>query len=124
MSEETEGKTLYPELSGLGKIESVALIESFKSKMRIAANDIISDLYVDIPDYIESDSWTNYRNKLLEGLCDYRNREPYRYDFQKIRQAIYEQFKEEIKKDLNQDLLEEVESLKKQLEREREFNRR
>lgn len=114
---------LYPKLSELGKLEALALVEHFKSKMRIVASAAIDDIYTDIPDYIESDSWTNYRNTLLAGLCDYRNSQKYRYDFQKIRQAIYQQFKEEITKDLNQDLLEEIESLKKSLEYEREMRR-
>lgn len=114
---------LYPTLSEMGKLESQELIENLKSKIRKVINDALGEIYVDLPDYIESDSWQNYRNTLLAGLCNYQNKEHSRYDFQKIRQAIYEEFKEEINKDLNQDLLEEVADLKKKLEEEREYRR-
>lgn len=123
METETKEEKMYPKLSEIGKIETQAMVEHFKSKMRILANEIISEVYCDIPDYIESDSWANFRNTLLSGLCDYRNKEKYRYDFQKIRQAIYAENKEEISKDLNQDLLEEIESLKKSLEYERSLRK-
>lgn len=118
-----KGYPLYPALSEMGKLESQEFIENLKSKIRKVTNDALGEIYVDLPDYIESDSWTNYRNTLLAGLCNYRNKEHSRYDFQKIRQAIYEEFKEEINKDLNQDLLEEVADLKKKLEEEREYRR-
>lgn len=115
----------YPKLSEQGKLEAQEFIENLKSKVRKVVSDAIGDLYVDIPDYIESDSWTNYRNTLLSQMCDYRNAwGPYRHDYQKIRQAIYKQFKEEINKDLNKDLLEEVESLKKQIEWMQELRNR
>jgi hypothetical protein len=117
MNEIKESPICYPELSELGKLEAEQLIENMKSKFRKAFEDVMGDLYIDIPDYIESDSWTNYRNTLLSQICDYRNaRGPYRYDYQKIRTAIYEQFKEQINKDLNHDLLAEVESLKKHIQ--------
>jgi hypothetical protein len=119
-----KGYPLYPVLSELGKLESEEFIENLKSKIRTVVNDALGEIYVDLPDYIESDSWTNYRNTLLAGLCNYQNKEHSRYDFQKIRQTIYAEFKEEINKDLNQDLLEEVADLKKRLEEEREYRRR
>ena len=112
----------YPKLTEMGQLEAQELIENFKSKLRKAANEIISGLYTEIPDCIESDSWTNFRNTILADLCDYRNqREKHGWDFKKIRQSIYEENKEQINKDLNQDLLEEIESLKKQLEYARTY---
>lgn len=113
----------YPTLSEQGKLEAQELVENIKSKVRKAVSDAIGDLYVDIPDYIESDSWSNFRNTILAGLCDYRNLQKYRYDFKKIRAAIYEQFKEEITKDIGKDLAEEIEDLKKRLAEAYEANR-
>lgn len=125
MSEE-KPYPLYPELSELGKLEAQELVENIKSKIRKAMEDVMGDFYTGIPDYIESDSWTNYRNTLLRGLTDYSNSGKYRYDFQEIRQAIYKENKEQIDKDLNQDLLEEIERLKGQVKHYqelREFSR-
>jgi hypothetical protein len=112
----------YPKLTEMGQLEAQELVENFKSKLRKAAHEIISDLYTEIPDYIESDSWTNFRNTILADLCDYSNqREKHGRDFKRIRQSIYEENKEQINKDLNQDLLGEIESLRKQLEYERTY---
>lgn len=116
MNEIKESPICYPELSELGKLEAQELIENIKSKFRKVMESVMRDFYINIPDYIESDSWTNYRNTLLSQICDYRDSSgTYRYDYKKIRQAIYSEFKEQINKDLNQDLLEEIDSLKKRI---------
>jgi len=107
----------YPELAEGGQEEAVALIEHFKTDLEKAAKEAISNLYCDILPYIDSDSWMNFGNAILGHLCDYhRLRKHQPYNAQKIRQAIFKQFREEILPDLNQDLVEEVELLKEQLE--------
>ena len=126
MDKETENKDfpLYPRLSEAGEIEATELVEAFKQNLIKAADEAIGKLYCDIMPHIESDSWTNYRNVLMDGLSNYNNRKLQApYDFKKIRQKIYEEYREEIIPDLNQDLLEEIESLKRQLEWERKINR-
>jgi len=116
-----ETPSCYPELSELGKLEAQELVENFKSRLRTAAGDIIGQLYTELPDYIETDSWTNFRNTILQDLCDYRNnRVKHGWDFKRIRESIYQENKDQINKDLNQDLIEELESLKKQIEWMRE----
>jgi len=112
---------LFPELSEAAREEAVQLIESFKEKLKKVAEEIIGDLYCDILPYIESDSWTNFRNDLLDGFLNYNNRKIQgEYDFAKIRRAIFEEYRNEIIKDLNQDLLKENEELKKEVKRLRE----
>ncbi len=115
---------LFPELSIEGQIEAQTLIDKFKESIKKSAEQAIGDLYCDVALYIESDSWSNFRNQLMDGFKNYNNRKiQSEYDFKDIRQAILEEYKEEILKDLNQDLIEEIEKLKKQLEYERKFNR-
>ena len=58
--------------------------------------------------YIESDSWTNYRNDLMDGFRGYKNNGKHQYDFKELRQAIYKNHKEEIVNDLNTDLLKDI----------------
>jgi len=113
---------LFPELPEGGDEEVVALVERFKDVLKKAADDVIGDLYVDIAPHIQSDAWTNFRNDLMDGLRNYRNRKMQAsHDFKQIRAAIYKEFREEIIADLNQDLMEEVESLKEDLARAREW---
>ena len=116
---------LYPELPEAGKVEAQKLIDDFKGKLKKAADEAIAGMYCDVAVFIESDSWSNYRNKMMEGFRDYGNRKIQGdYDFKEIRKAIYKEFREDIIEDLNQDMVDEIASLKKQLESEREFKRR
>ncbi len=122
----TDKYPLYPDLQEGGEETVERLIEGFKETLTEAATEAISHLYTDVTPYIQSDAWSNFRTALLAGLTDYTgSREPhFEYDFKRIRQAIFAEHREAIVADLNKDLLEDIESLKEQLEREREFNRR
>lgn len=116
---------LYPRLSPDGEKEAQLLFDGFKAKMAKICEETLEQLYCDVATHIESASWTNFRNDLLSGLRNYGNRKVQAdYDFAQIRRAIFEEFRAEIISDINQDLLKEVEDLKKQLENEREYNRR
>jgi predicted HAD superfamily phosphohydrolase len=106
---------LYPELSEEGAQEAQKLVDRFKAELTKAADNAIGDLYCDVATHIESDSWTNYRNKLMDGLQNYDNRLVQgEHDFKKIRQSILEEHREDLIKDLNQDLVQENEALKEQ----------
>ncbi len=108
---------LYPELSEAGGAEAQFLVDKFKDEIIKAANDVIGTLYCDIACHIESDSWTNYRNQMLEGFKNYNNRKIQgEYDFKQIRKAILKEHREDIVEDLNQDMLKEIESLKTTIE--------
>lgn len=102
---------LYPSLSEAGKNAAEAIIEVFRGKLSKAAEEAIAGLYYDLPSFIESDSWTNFRNHLVAGLKNYSNRKIQgEYDFAKIRAAIYEQFREEITADIQADIIKEFQS--------------
>jgi len=106
----------YPELSEAGAKEAQALIDSFKVAMHKAADEVLGKLYCDVAIHIESDSWTNYRNKLVSAFSGYGDSlTHHEYDFKSLREGIFKQFKDEILRDLNQDNLREIESLKKQV---------
>lgn len=111
---------LYPPLSEEAAEEAQQLIESFKEKLKIVAEEVIDDLYKDVVYYINSDSWRNFRNELMDGFRNYNNRKIQgQYDFKLIRKQIFEDFKDDIIKDLDQDNLETIKQLQervKQLE--------
>jgi len=110
MKTENENKTFYPELSEKGKLEALKLIDSFKGQMAQVSDKIIMDLYCDILPHIESDAWQNFKNQILNELCDYKSDSD--LDYGRIRKTIYKEHKEQIDKDLDQDLLKEIKMLK------------
>ncbi len=120
----TDKFPLFPDLAPGGAEEAQALVDAFKVKLTKAAEEAISNLYVDITPHIESSAWTNFRHDILSGIKNYRNREIQSpYDFKEVRQAILRLHREEIVKDLNQDMLERIAELEKQLDEYRERER-
>ncbi|HJZ06374.1 MAG TPA: hypothetical protein VJ327_11090 [Patescibacteria group bacterium] len=116
-SEEKIEYPLYPELSNGAKIEAEALIADFKKKLSKAADEAIGKLYCNIVPFIESDSWSNFRNQIMDGFKNYDNRKIQgEYDFSEIRKQIFIQFREEIISELNQDLVDENNKLKNRIE--------
>ena len=104
---------LYPEISEIGKQESQKFIDQFKEKLKKVAEEVIGELYIDIPCYIESDSWSNFRTQIMDGFKNYNTRlKQNEFDFKEIRQQIFKEYRDDIIKDLNQDLIKENEELK------------
>ena len=104
---------LYPTLGEAAENEAQSIIDKFKADMKKAADEALGDLYCDVAVHIESDSWSNFRNEIMEGFRNYDNRKiQAKYDFKAIRQEIYKEYREDIIKDLDQDILEENNSLK------------
>jgi hypothetical protein len=121
---------LYPELSEDGNKEAQELMDKFKVKAKKVLDELLDDylgtVYCNLLPSIESDSWINYRNTMMEGFKNYDNRLiQNKYDFKEIRQQIYKQFKTEIDKDLDQDNLDRIKELEDQLKfmRELEYRR-
>lgn len=108
---------LYPTLGETGENESQKLIDKFKVELKKAADEVIGNLYTDVALYIESDSWGNFRNQIMDGFKNYDNRKIQgEYDFKEIRQSILQHHREDIINDLNQDMVNEISSLKEQIE--------
>lgn len=109
----SEEYPLFPTLPEEGQREAQSLIDRFKDELKKVCDNTLSELYTDVACYIESDSWSNYRNQLLDGFRNYNNRKIQgEHDFAKIRAEIYKQFRSELITDLNQDLLAEIDELK------------
>lgn len=103
---------LYPELPDPGAEEAQALIDKFKEQMRKVADEVLGEVYVNIVPHIESDSWTNYRNAMMDGFRNYNNRKVQgQHEFKEIRQEIYKEFRDDIIKDLDQDNLDRIKEL-------------
>jgi len=116
---------LYPELNEAGNEEAQQLVDKFKEQLKKSAEEVIGQLYCDVAMYIETDSWTNFRNQIMDGYKNYNNRKiQSHYDFKEIRQTILKHHREDLINDLNQDMVEEIETLKKNLEDARNWNRR
>ena len=108
---------LYPQLTEAGEEEAQSIINRFKEDIKKVADEAIGKLYCDVAIYIDSDSWTNFRNELMDGFRDYNNRKIQgEYDFKEIRAQIYKEYREDINEDLNQDILKENEDFKKRNE--------
>jgi hypothetical protein len=122
----SEDYPLYPSLTEDGEKQAQAIMDSFKLRvadlMKTSAEEVMIDLYCDVAMHIESDSWTNYRNELMDGFKGYKA-ETHKHDFKELRQAIYSNHKEQIVKDLDQDLMEENARLKIELQKAYDFNR-
>jgi hypothetical protein len=121
----SEQYPLFPELSEDGAKEAQALIDRFKVALTKAAEEAIGNLYCDIAIHIGSDSWTNYRNAMMDGYRNYSNRLVQgEHDFAEIRQAIYKEFREEINADLDQDNLKRIAELERERDRLLEIHSR
>jgi len=108
---------LYPKLSEEGEKEAQKIIDIFKEKLKKVADETIKDFYCDVVNYIESDSWSNFRNEIMEGFKNYDNRKiQAEYNFKEIRQTILKEYRADIINDLNQDMIEEIKSLKSTIE--------
>ena len=93
------------------------LLEKFKQKIKTEINkiseEVISDLYVNILPFIESDAWCNMKSTLLREIEDYKNSGS--WEMKKIRDKIFKEHYNEIIKDVNNDLLQENIQLNKQV---------
>ena len=103
---ENDEYPLYPTLTDAGKQESQRLVDMFKETLTKAVEEVIGELYVDVPLWIQSDSWHVIRNHVVNEICNYTNRHIQgEYDHEKIRKAIFITYGDEIIDDLNQDIV-------------------
>lgn len=105
---------LEPRLSDAGVKEFERLIEVFKKRIKEIAEDVLGGLYENLPDYIESDSWINFRNTAMGIVCDYQKLSP--YDGRKIRDKIFMDNHAEIIKEIDKDHIRRIAELEDQIE--------
>lgn len=109
-------------------MEAERVIEHAKKKLKAVlkavCEEALGEIYIDCASHIESDSWTNFRNELMDGFRDYRNSKVQgKYDFKQIRLQIFNDFRAEILADLDQDNLEKIVELEKQIKHLQEMLR-
>lgn len=109
---------LFPELSEKAQSEAQEVMDMFKEKMEKLCKETLGILYCDCVSYIESDSWSNFRNELMDGFRNYNNKKIQgEFDFAIIRKEILKNHYEQIVHDLNNDLVKENIKLKNDIKR-------
>lgn len=92
--------------------EGQAFIDSFRKRMKEIADETIGELYVNCMPYLESDTWTNYREALrieLEHEYKFTNfKTKWAVNF---RRAVFVENREEISKFIEQDILKRIKHL-------------
>jgi hypothetical protein len=92
--------------------EGQAFIDKFRSRMKDIAEETLGELYCNIMPYMETDTWTNYREALrieLEHEYKYSNfKQAWATNF---RRAVFVENREEISKFIEQDILKRIKEL-------------
>lgn len=92
--------------------EAQSHIDKFRHKMKEIAEECLGEIYVNITPYIETDSWTNYREALrieLQHEYKYSNfKQDWAVDF---RRAVFVENREEISKLIESDILKRIKHL-------------
>ena len=102
-----------PPLTEKGKKEAQLLIDRVRQEIKLVATEIIEseldNMYTDISEWIESDSWSNYRASVIRGVAGYSGLG--RHESKGIRDKILAENRGELINDLNTDLADEVDRL-------------
>ena len=119
---------LYPSLTEGGEEEAQRLMDVFRNKIKVIISEEVEKLTGELENiipYIESDSWINFRNEMMDGFKNYDNRKiQAEYEFKDIRQQIYKDFRDDIIKDLDQDNLDKIKELEERIERVNDYHKR
>lgn len=92
--------------------EAEAFINKFRSRMKAITEETFGELYVNVMPYLETDTWTNYREALrceLEHEYKFSN---FKQDWAvNFRRAVFAENREEISKHIEQDILKRIKHL-------------
>ena len=104
---------------GLLEVESV--MQYFRDKLHKVASEVLSNLYTDIHDYIETDAWANYRESIRQAMRGDIVKDTLTNEFAKaVRDQIFSEHKDELVSALNQDLVRENSQLAERIKYIRE----
>lgn len=101
------------ELSQKAIEEFESVLTNFKQRMTKEAERAISDLYCDLPKYIETDAWLNYRQHLQREL-EVNVKDTIKDESiwaRRVRHMIFVEHREELIKALDQDHLAKIAEL-------------
>lgn len=100
---------------GLKEVELV--IAGIKARVTKEIENSMSDIFVKIHDYIDTDSWMNYRESIRQAMRSELVKNTLTDRFAKdVRNQIFKEHKDELTDALNKDLVNEVERLKETIE--------
>jgi hypothetical protein len=106
------------ELSDQAVKDFDAVLVNFKKRMIKEAEDAISDLYCDLPKYIETDAWMNYRQHLQRELHKNIKESVSEESLwaAETRKVILTEHRDELIQALNQDHLKRIAELEEKIE--------
>jgi len=106
------------ELSERGEGQFVEVVEEMKRRVKVELDDMASDMYADIPGWIESDAWENLRIALVNGLsCKWDKGMFGSHDLQKIALTLVEEHPSELQNAAIVELQEQVKQLRQYITR-------
>lgn len=92
--------------------EGQAFIDRFRAKMEKIAEETLGQIYSNVMPYIETDTWTNYREELrLELEHEYKYSKFKETWASNFRRAVFVENREEISKLISQDILNRIKHL-------------
>jgi hypothetical protein len=104
--------TLHPD--GIAAIE--AEIEKFKQRCKDAADEALSNIYSDLPSYIESDAILNLEQRIIDGFHDGAKQHIQdAYPFARMRAKLFEEHRDEIMLAMPEELIKENDMLRARL---------
>lgn len=89
-----------------------SFMDSWRSRMRDISEEVLGEIYVKVLPYIETDSWTNYREALRIELEHEYKFSSFRKDWATaFRRAVFVENREEISTLISKDILARIKSL-------------
>ncbi len=105
MNKDTDNE--YPELNKEGQDAAQEAIDRVREGMKKACLNVIEEeisyIYTDIAKYVESDSWDNFRQSVIQFVSGYTGLSE--YESRPIRNRILMENRDQLILDLNQDLI-------------------
>lgn len=109
------GMSDYPTLSEKGEREFDSVIQHAKKRLLKACEESLSELYIELGEYIETDSWTNFRNQFVAAFMRLDENFCGRYDLRKMAFKIAETYPEKLAGLINEENVVKIERLEKWL---------
>lgn len=113
----------YPKLSEKGQQDFDDIISMAKLRMLDVCKESLGEVYIDICEHIESDSWTNFRNQFVDAFMRLDENFCGVYNLRKMAMKIAETYPEKLAGLINEKNVDEIEMLKKVIEDFHEMKR-
>jgi len=92
--------------------DSQSFMDTYRSRMKDVADEILGELYVNVMPYLETDTWSNYRQALRTELEHEYKFSKFKCDWAtNFRRAVFVENREEISKYIESDILKIIKQL-------------